>query len=95
MSRYDLDKALWNYAREPDFKAQFDADAASAVAARSLSDAERSALTRRDIRAIFELGAHPFLLYSFAIASNGGWSMEMMNDYVAQLDGLKPGDIET
>ncbi|MQB45940.1 MULTISPECIES: hypothetical protein [Rhizobium] len=95
MSRYELDKALWNYAREPDFKSRFDADAASAVAKRSLSDAERSALTGRDIRAIFELGAHPFLLYSFAIASNGGWSMEMMKEYVARLKGLTPGDIET
>lgn len=95
MTRYALDKVLWNYAREPGFKAAFDADPATAVASRELSDAERSALSARDLRAIFTLGAHPFLLYSFAIAANGGWSMEMMKDYVAKLEGLELGDIET
>jgi protocatechuate 4,5-dioxygenase alpha chain len=95
MTRYALDKVLWNYAREPQFKAAFDADPAAAVAGRELSEAECSALSARDLRAIFQLGAHPFLLYSFAIASNGGWSMEMMKDYVAKLEGLELRDIET
>ena len=95
MTRYALDKVLWNYAREPQFKTAFDADPAAATAQRELSDAERDALTARDLRAIFSLGAHPFLLYSFSIAANGGWSMEMMKDYVARLEGLELGDIET
>lgn len=95
MTRYALDKVLWNYAREPGFKAAFDADPAAAIAGRELSDAERAALAARDARAIFLLGAHPFLIYSFSIAANGGWSMEMMKDYVARLEGLELGDIET
>lgn len=95
MTRYALDKALWNYARDGQFKAAFDADPAGSLAGRELSDAERAALVARDTRAIFQLGAHPFLLYSFAIATNGGWSMEMMKDYVARLEGLGLGDIET
>jgi len=95
MTRYALDKVLWAYAREPDFKARFDADPQAAIAARELAPEERAALTGRDFRAIFSLGAHPFLLYSFAIAANGGWSMEMMKDYVARLEGVEPGDIET
>jgi protocatechuate 4,5-dioxygenase alpha chain len=95
MSRYALDKVLWTYAREPDFRARFDADAGAAVAGRGLSGPERAALERRDFRAILELGAHPFLLYSFAIAANGGWSFDMMKDYVARLDGVVLGDIET
>lgn len=95
MTRYALDKVLWNYAREPQFKTAFDADTAGAIADRELSDDERAALVARDPRVIFELGAHPFLLYSFAIAANGGWSMEMMKDYVARLEGLELRDIET
>lgn len=95
MSRYALDKVLWTYAREADFRARFDAGADAAVAGRGLSGPELEALARRDFRAILELGAHPFLLYSFAIAANGGWSFDMMKDYVAQLDGVVLGDIET
>lgn len=95
MTRYALDKVLWNYAREPQFKTAFDTDPAAAIADRELSETERAVLSARDLRAIFQLGAHPFLLYSFAIAVNGGWSMEMMKDYVAKLEGLDLGDIET
>jgi hypothetical protein len=95
MTRYALDKVLWNYARETGFRAAFDADPGKAIAGRELSGDEHAALSARDFRAIFVLGAHPFLLYSFAIASNGGWSMEMMKDYVGRLEGLPLGDIET
>ena len=95
MTRYALDKVLWTYAREPQFKAAFDADPTATIDGRELSDAERDALTARDARAIFALGAHPFLLYSFAIAANGGWSFDLMKDYVAKLEGLALGDIET
>ena len=95
MTRYALDKVLWNYARDPEFKAAFDADPAAAIADRELTGDERAALGARDARAIFQLGAHPFLLYSFSITANGGWSMEMMTDYVGRLKGLSLGDIET
>jgi protocatechuate 4,5-dioxygenase alpha chain len=95
MSRYGLDKILWTYARDPEFRRAFDQDAAAATAGGTLTEDERTALLTRDARAIFELGAHPFLLYSFAIAANGGWSFEMMKNYVGRLEGLTPGDIET
>lgn len=95
MSRYALDKVLWSYARQEAFRGSFDADAAATIGDWELSEAERTALVSRNARAIFELGAHPFLLYSFSIAANGGWSFDMMRSYVAALDGLEPGDIET
>ena len=95
MTRYALDKVLWEYAREPAFKAAFDADAAAAIAGRELDGGERMALSGKDIRAIFALGAHPFLVYSFAIALNGGWTVQLMLDYVERLNGLELGDIET
>lgn len=95
MTRYALDKVLWNYARDPDFQSRFDADPSAALADRELNEAERQALAARDYRAIFGSGAHPFLLYSFAIAANRGWSFELMKDYVARLEGCELGDIET
>ncbi len=95
MTRYALDKVLWTYAREPGFKARFDADPGEAVGERGLSEPERAALEQRDFRAIIELGAHPFLLYAFAIAAHGGWSFDLMKTYVAQLEGVVLGDIET
>lgn len=95
MTRYCLDKVLWTYARSAEFKASFDTDPASTLAGYELSPAEISALAAGSIRDIFTLGAHPFLCYSFAIARNGGWSFELMDDYVAQLQGLMPGNIET
>jgi len=95
MTRYALDKVLWRYGREADFKAAFDAKPAAAIAGMELSDEECRALETRDARAIFLCGAHPFLLYSFTIASEGGWSFDMMQRYVGALEGLEPGDIET
>jgi hypothetical protein len=95
VTRYALDKVLWEYGRDPAFREAFDGDAASAIANRELSENERGALTAKDIRAVFTLGAHPFLVYSFAIALNRGWSVQLMHDYVAKLEGLELGDIET
>lgn len=95
MTRYWLDKALWTYARDPAFKSSLDTDAIKALAPYELSPDEHAALASGDIRKIFQLGAHPFLCYSYAIARNGGWSFGLMEDYVRTLKGLTPGDIET
>jgi len=95
MTRYALDKVLWEYGRDAVFKAAFDADPNEAIAGRELAAEEQAALSARDIRAIFSLGAHPFLVYSFTIALNGGWSYQLMLDYVEKLKGLELRDIET
>ncbi len=95
MTRYAMNEALWRYAREPDFRARFDENPGQAISESNLSEAESAALEKKDIRSIFALGAHPFLIYSFAIAANGGWSFEFMTDYVGRLEGLELGDIET
>jgi hypothetical protein len=95
MTRYALDKALWTYGRDPAYRQAFDADPSGTTASDELDSAEREALVARDIRAIFSLGAHPFLIYSFVIQVNGGWSYQFMLDYVERLKGLQLGDIET
>lgn len=59
MSLYQVNRVLWEVAKQPPVTAQFQADPASVLAGRDLEPAERDALERRDVRAIFELGAHP------------------------------------
>lgn len=95
MTRYAVDKVLWQVSHDEAFRNAFFADPPSAIAARELDAAERAALSAQDLRALFAMGAHPFLLYSFAIARNRGWSPQFMQAYVAELAGLELGDIET
>ncbi|HWU61276.1 MAG TPA: hypothetical protein VN112_04565 [Ensifer sp.] len=95
MTRYAVDKILWTYGRDPEYRARFNDDPAQTIAGEELNESERSALAAKDIRAIFTAGAHPFLIYSFAIQMNGGWSYQFMLDYVDRLKGLELGNIET
>ena len=95
MTRYAVDKILWTYGRDAEYRARFNENPAAAIAGDELNESERSALVAKDFRAIFSLGAHPFLIYSFAIQLNGGWSFPFMLDYGERLKGLELGDIET
>lgn len=95
MTRYALDKFIWNFGRDADFRAAFGKDPDHVLDQAELDASERQALRDHDVRAIFTLGAHPFLVYSFAIQLNGSWSHEFMLDYVERLKGLELGDIET
>lgn len=95
MTRYAMDKILWTYGRDADYRTAFNETPAAVIAPEELDEAERAALATKDIRAIFSLGAHPFLVYSFAIQMNGGWSYPFMLDYVEKLKGLELGNIET
>lgn len=95
MTRYALDKILWTYGQNPQYREHFNTNPDAAIANDELDDSERSALVAKDIRAIFALGAHPFLVYSFAIQLNGGWSYQFMLDYVERLKGLELCNIET
>lgn len=95
MTRYAVDKVLWKVAKDPEFGATYFENPAASIEGFELDKLEQDALVGQSIRALFELGAHPFLLYSYAITKNGGWSPQFMQDYVAQLEGLTLGDIET
>jgi protocatechuate 4,5-dioxygenase alpha chain len=95
MSRYATSRVMWEVTRDRELAERFQADPGAALDGRDLDDEERKALAAADIRALFELGIHPFVLYHFALRLAGGWSMQFMQDYLAQLKGLTVGDLET
>lgn len=95
MSRYATSRAMWEITRDRELAEQFRSDPAAVLAERDLDDEERKALTAADIRALFELGTHPFVLYHFALRVEGGWSMPFLQSYIGQLQGLTVGNLET
>lgn len=95
MSRYATNRVLWEVAADGDLAKRLKDVPEDALADRDLTDEERGALARADIRALFQLGVHPFLLYNFALRLNGGFSMEGVASYLEQLKGLEVGDVET
>ena len=95
MSRYELDKALWEWIREPARRTELSTAAESFFAGRDVSDEERRAIEECDIRALYTLGAIPFLVYQFAIGRAGGVNLEFLGSYVARLEGCEPADIST
>jgi hypothetical protein len=95
MSHYATGRVMWEITRDRDLAERFRADPAAVLEGRDLDDQERKALAAADIRDLFELGIHPFVLYHFALRLAGGWSPAFMQDYLAQLKGLTVGNLET
>ena len=95
MSRYETSRVMWEVTRDRELADRFRMDPALVLDGRDLTEAEGTALARRDIRGLFQLGVHPFLLYHFALRLEGGNSMPFMKEYVGKLEGLTVGDLET
>ena len=64
MSRYEVNSLLYRLKKDPHFRERFTGDAAAAVAAADLTEAERAAFVARDMRAINELGGYLHLVMS-------------------------------
>ncbi|HEU0043119.1 hypothetical protein [Sphingomonas sp.] len=96
MSRYAVDKVLWQIARDDSACAAFCADRHAFLAERDLTDEERADLFAMDYRALFEAGAHPFLLYTARIRLSNGWTFQLMIDHITAFEGVPPPlDIST
>ena len=95
MSHYATSRVMWEITRDRELAERFRADPAAVLDGWDLDDAERKALAAQDVRALFELGIHPFVVYHFALRLAGGISMAFMQDYLAQLKGLTVGNLET
>jgi hypothetical protein len=64
VSRYEVNSLLYRLKKDPEFRARFTADTAAALAGADLTDAERDAFLRRDMRRINELGGYLHLVMS-------------------------------
>ena len=64
MSRYAVNSLLYRLKKDPDYRAQFLADAPSALVGLDLTEAERAAFIARDMRRINELGGYLHLVMS-------------------------------
>ncbi len=95
MSHYATSLLMWNVARDKDLAERFQAAPDSVLADYDLTDAEREVLREQDIRELFVMGTHPFVLYHFALRLEGAVSMPFMRSYVAKLQGLNVGNLET
>ena len=62
MSVYGINKLLFRAEHEPDFLALLKSNLEEALAQFSLTPTEQEALTRGDLKAMFDMGVHPFLL---------------------------------
>jgi hypothetical protein len=64
MSRYEVNSLLYRLKKDAGFRARFNADPEAAIAGVDLSDAERVAFIRKDMRALNELGGYLHLVLS-------------------------------
>lgn len=67
MSRYAMDKVIWEVTRSEDGATveRYLQDPAAYLEGRDLTPEEREALLKNDVGALYKLGAHPFMLQGF------------------------------
>ena len=82
MSRYAVNKVLWEVARDDAKAAAYMAEPEAFLEGRPLTTEEHRQLAERDFGAMFAAGAHPFLLFTFRIKISGGFSFPMMAEHV-------------
>jgi Aromatic-ring-opening dioxygenase LigAB, LigA subunit len=96
MSRYAVNKVLWEVARDDAAAAKYMESPEQFLAGRSLTAEEHRQLLARDFAGMFAAGAHPFLLFTFRIKISGGFSYPMMVEHVRVLSEIEPPlDIST
>ncbi|UAJ12577.1 hypothetical protein [Polymorphobacter megasporae] len=96
MSRYAVNKVLWEVARDDVKAATFITAPEPFLADRGLTNEEYRQLRDCDFAAMFAAGAHPFLLFTFRIKLSGGFSFPMMVEHVRVLSAVEPPlDIST
>ena len=90
MSRYAVNKVLWEVSRDDAKAATYMETPDAFLADRGLTDEEHRQLFERDYGGMFADGAHPFLLFTFRIKLSGGFSFPMMTEHVRVLSAIEP-----
>ena len=96
MSRYGVDKLLREVMLSDEARDSFLADPRKYVEGRELSQLEHAAILERDYPALYDAGAHPFLLNIFVIRLlRSGDVFQHIKAYVATLEGHGHPDFST
>ena len=90
MSRYAVNKALWQVSRDDAAAQEYLSAPEAFLAGRSLTDEEHRWVLHRDFAAMFAAGCYPFLLYTFRIVVSGGWTWQLMVDHVGAIAHIPP-----
>jgi hypothetical protein len=94
MSRLGVSRSLWELYKSAESTEQYRTDPDAFLARFELEPDEAADVRAMDVRALFERGIHPFLVYMSAFRLEGAFSLEFVFRYVGQLDGLDLRDIE-
>jgi hypothetical protein len=98
MSRYHVDKVLFEVTGDPDCRQRFLEDSASYLDGRELEPGERQALIDRDYRALYISGAQPLMLWQFTVsvlASPDKPARQLMQEYLAAIAPFGRPDYST
>jgi hypothetical protein len=95
MSRYQVDKVLRQVARDDAAKAAFIKDPMGFLHRYDLTENERKALVEKDVRTLYNLGAHSFLLFGFVMSVFSGDRKKIEEEYCRTIAPLGRIDYST
>ena len=84
MSRFSVERAIWEIAASRDQVGQFLEDPTSLLANYRLSDDERALIIAKDVRALADMQVSAMLLMLFWMAVSGG--NESLPDYLQRMN---------
>lgn len=89
MSRYAMDKVIWEVTRSADgvVRDRYLADPAKYIEGRDLTPDEREALLAHDVGTLYKMGAHPFMLPAWGMLA---WKGEPRAYDQHHVEAVKP-----
>jgi hypothetical protein len=88
MSRYQVDKLLRLIARNEQAREEFVKAPDAFIQDADLTAEEREALSKKDFRTLYALGAHSFLLFGFVMSIFPGDRKRLERDYCETIEPL-------
>ena len=98
MTLYQVDKVVYEVGRSNEALGAFMKDPAAYLADRALDDKERNALADCDYKALWSMGAHPFILFGFVrrvLMARGKRGDEVTREYKTGIEPLGRPDYST
>ena len=90
MAPFDVNTVCWRVVHDPEFHHAVMEHPAEAITDTGLTDEERSALLAGDVKRLYELGAHPFLMEHLANHRVFGLNPPLYSDRIRQAEWRPP-----